>query len=130
LGIDMACNNLGSTLFHLGEPARAGALHREALASYRTRGIWEGIAWSLERLGVVEAVHGDARRAARLLGAASVARGKLGKEPDRWDASDLEHASVALQETLGPEAWNSAWEEGRTRPLEQSMEYALNGAGA
>jgi tetratricopeptide (TPR) repeat protein len=72
--IGCACNDLGSTLFHLGDPIRAQALHREALAFYQQPEWAEGIVWSLERIAVAEAAHGEARQAARLLGAASVAR--------------------------------------------------------
>ena len=37
------------------------------------------IAWSLERLAVVEALYGQTRKAARLLGAVAAVRAALGK---------------------------------------------------
>jgi len=46
----------------------------EALTRYPRAQNEEGIVWSLERMGIVVARHGDARKAARLLGAASAAR--------------------------------------------------------
>ena len=40
--------NLGCALFHLGEPRKAQALHREALAGYQRIQSVEGIVWALE----------------------------------------------------------------------------------
>src|SRR5262249_25414340 len=91
------CNTLGSTLFHLGEKVRAQALHREALVIYRSNASAEGIAWSLERLGVVESLHGEASRAAWMLGAASAARKGLGKPMDRWDQTDWDRAVSSVR---------------------------------
>ena len=64
VGLDMACNNLGSTLLHLDDPSGARPLHLEALKLYRQEGLVEGIVWSLERLAILEALHGDPKRRA------------------------------------------------------------------
>jgi tetratricopeptide (TPR) repeat protein len=120
-----ARNNLGSTLFHLGDPAAAAPLHREALAIYRDTNSAEGIAWSLERLAVVEAQRGDAGRAAQLLGAASAARDALGIPRARWDQADWDQAAATARAALGPEAFAAAWAEGEAVPLEQVVEAAL-----
>src|SRR5262249_60705584 len=70
--IAAASNNLGMVCFHLDDPVRAQALHREALALYGSllesdegSGSAQGIVWALERLAVVMAKHGDPQRAAR-----------------------------------------------------------------
>ncbi len=128
-GIGFACNSLGSTLFHLGEPpASMQALHKEALVIYwsganREDIAWsrEGIAWSLERLGVVEARYGDAQRAARLLGAASVAREGLGIPLSHGDQADWDQAVAAVHATLRETMFASFWAEGRTLSLEQAV---------
>src|SRR5262249_35220463 len=78
-------NTFGSALFHVGELERARALHREALAIYQQSENTEGIAWSLERLAVVEAADRNPELAARLLGAATRARERIGKPMDPWD---------------------------------------------
>src|SRR5262249_26467646 len=133
--IAAASNNLGMVCFHLDDPVRAQALHREALVLYRslleadegTRSA-EGVAWALERLGVVTAMHGDPQRAARLLGAASAARAEFGKAPTDWESSDLKEAAAAVRERLGPEAWEAGWEVGRAMAREEAIAFALDDA--
>jgi tetratricopeptide (TPR) repeat protein len=127
-GIGFGCNLLGSTLFHLGEYVRARELHQETLAFYQSRQQTEGIVWSLERLAVVEAAHGDAQKAARLLGAASLAREGLGIPMGRWDQEDGDHAVVSVCATLGEAEFERLWAEGRTFTLEQAAAYALTPA--
>src|SRR5262249_26912343 len=112
-GINGARMNLGSTLFHLGEPKEAQALHRAALAVYARTSSLDGIVWALERLAVVEALHGDAQQAARLLGAASVAREALGSPRDRWDQEDWDTAIASVRAALEKENYAALWEEGR-----------------
>jgi tetratricopeptide (TPR) repeat protein len=123
-----ARNNLGSTLFHLGDPAGAQALHREALAIYYRGQTAEGITWSLERLGVVEARHGDGGKAARLMGAAAAAREGLGTPLDRWDQTDWDQAVGTLRAGLPLGAFEAAWAEGQAISLEQAVELALSGS--
>jgi hypothetical protein len=73
---------------------------------------------------------GDPRHAARLLGAAAAAWTQWDKElPDR-ESPDLEHAAALLRETLGPEAWESAWQAGRAMAREEAIAYALEDTGA
>jgi predicted ATPase/DNA-binding SARP family transcriptional activator len=128
-GIACASNNLGMACFRLGDPARAQALHWEALALYGSHEIWShGIAWSLERVGVVTAALGDPWQAARLLGAASAARARYNQEPPGRESHELEHATAALRAKLGPEAWESAWQAGRAMPREEAIASALDDA--
>jgi tetratricopeptide (TPR) repeat protein len=128
-GLDCARNNLGSTLFHLGDIVRAKTLHREALALYRQTQSMEGIAWSLERLAVVEAADGDARKAVRLFGAASVVRESLGKPLDRWDQEDWERAIASMRSALDEAIFTILWAEGRTLTMDEAVAYALTHDG-
>jgi tetratricopeptide (TPR) repeat protein len=129
-GIPCAGNNLGSTLFHLGDAAGARQRHREALALYQRRENGQGIVWSLERLAVVEAASGDAGKAVRLLGAAAAAREGLGKPMDPWDQEDWDQAVAAAAAALEPQEFDAAWAEGRALTLAQAVTYALEEARA
>src|SRR5262249_23070818 len=102
----------------------AQALHREALAVYQSRQNVEGMTWSLERLGVVEARLGDAPRAARMLGAAGAAREGLGIPMARWDQADWDQAGAAPRAALTMDAFEAAWAEGSAMALDQAVEYA------
>jgi non-specific serine/threonine protein kinase len=132
-GINGARMNLGSTLFHLGEYARSRELHRKSLAFYQAAGSADGIAWSLERLAVVEAARAGAHqaessKAARLLGAASVAREAWGKPLDRWDREDWDRAVAAVRATLGEAAFDALYAAGRSLSRDQMLALALDGA--
>jgi hypothetical protein len=128
-GVAFACNSLGVVAFDRGEPYRARELHREALAIYRDIDHRRGIAWSLGRLGMAEALGGDPRVAARLIGAMSVLRAESGVTPTGPVSSEMEHVITALQEQLGSDAWEAAWQEGRSMPLEEAITFALDDAG-
>src|SRR5262249_49623060 len=123
--------NLGSTLFHLGDPVRAMELYREALDLYQKTSNIEGIVWALERIGVVEAKYGDARKAARLLGTASVMREALGISLDPPDKKDWEEAVAAVRAALANDTvFDTVWQEGCAWTQEQAIGLALSEASA
>jgi predicted ATPase len=124
-GIRCASNNLGSALYRLGEVDRARSLHRETLPDFQRIVSFEGIAWTLARLGVIETEHGEARRAARLLGAAAVAWEHAGIAPGRQEQAEIDQAKQALQAILGARELAGAWAEGRAMPLDGAVAYAL-----
>jgi tetratricopeptide (TPR) repeat protein len=132
-GFEHVRMNLGCALFHLGDAAGAEELHRESLALYARTDNQEGMVWSLERLGGVAARQGDARKAARLLGAASALREGLGRPLAPWDKRDLDNA---LDETRAPMTEAAFAEEfalGRAMAVEQATQatqWALSEASA
>jgi non-specific serine/threonine protein kinase len=120
--------NLGCALFHLGDAVRAKELHRQALPNYLQTGSEEGISWSLERLAVVEASYGEAQRAARLIGAASIRREESGIPMDAPDKQDWEAAIAAVRATLADDTlFDAIWQEGCAMTLEQAVALALEG---
>lgn len=123
--VAFACNSLGTVAFDQGEPGRARELHGEALAIYCDVDERRGISWSLVRIGMAEAVAGDPEVAARLLGAASALREAQGVDPAAPAPRDLQRVLDTLRETLGMEAWETAWQEGGAMPLEQVIRIAL-----
>jgi tetratricopeptide (TPR) repeat protein len=129
VGIACSGNSLGSVAFHQADSEYARELHKEALAIYFELGLADGMTWSLERIGVVEATYGEAGRAACLLGAAAVLRERLGRPLARWDQEDLDRAVAAVRTALGETALADAWEAGRTLPLERAVAYALAANG-
>ncbi len=117
--------NLGSTLFHLGDVAAARELYREALPLYLKAQNEEGIVWALERIGVVEAMQGDARKAVRVLGAASMMRERLGIPLAPLDQKDWEKALDELRATLKEAAFAEEFEVGHVLSSEQAIRFAL-----
>jgi non-specific serine/threonine protein kinase len=128
-GLAFGRNNLGMVLSRLGDRARAGELHREALAYYLRKacrdreGIWDGIVWSLYELARTGMSEAEAQTAARLLGAASRLREGPGCLIFHWD-----EAMAGVRAVLGEEAFNRAFEAGRALSGEQAITQALEGA--
>jgi class 3 adenylate cyclase len=84
-----------------------------------------GIAVFLEGLAREAGVQGDARRAARLFGAAAALREALGTPRPHAERGDYEEHVAATAEQLGPEQFAVAWVEGSCMTVEEAMAYAL-----
>jgi predicted ATPase len=102
---------------HFGAALRITAeLRDRAAAAYCLRG-----------LALVTGSQGDARRAARLLGAAEALLETV--TPPRWaflpDPPLHERTASAARETLGAEAFASAWSEGRAMRLDEAVAYGV-----
>jgi predicted ATPase len=91
---------------------------REALLLYRAVGDKQGIASCLDGLAATAAGEGRATEAAALLGAAS----RIRDAHDELDLPGLEEAVASLQSTLGDEAFEAAWQSGRTMPIDQVID--------
>jgi len=119
-----------------GDHAAARVLYQESLALLNKVGGKESIATCLEGLGAVVAAQGaegaplaGARWAARLWGAAETLRQHSGAPMPPVYRTDYEQAVVAARTALGEEAFATAWNEGRTMPLEQVITAALQRGG-
>jgi hypothetical protein len=76
-------------------------------------------------LSGVAAANGQARRAARLLGAADT---QLELGASYWDAAEsryIGHAMASAVAQLGEAEFASAYDEGRLMTFEQAFDYAL-----
>ncbi len=69
---------------------------------------------------------GEPERAAQLFGAAEALRQMIDVHIQPGDLPDYERNLAAIQAQLDDVTFKSAWEEGRTMSLEQSIEAALN----
>ncbi len=117
--------NLGSALFHLGQTQSALKLYCEALSQYLKAGNEEGILWALERIGVVEAFHGDMVKATHLIGSTSIMRERLGIPQTSFDKKDWEMALDRLRKTLIKPAFRDVYEEGCAMTKEEAILLAV-----
>jgi predicted ATPase/class 3 adenylate cyclase len=80
---------------------------------------------ALEGFACLVGAHGEAKRAARLWGAALALHEAKGipRDPDFLSEADA-RISVVRSDTA-EEAWEEAWEEGRAMSLEEAVSYAL-----
>lgn len=119
--------DLGRLAHHQREDDKATALHQKALALRWESGEQLGVALSLEGLAAVATARGDAGRGARLLGAATAIREKVGAPLPPVDRAEHERHSTELREQLGETEFAAALAEGRALTFEQAVTYARSG---
>ncbi len=89
----------------------------------RESGEKEGVAVALEGLAGISAVQGQARSAARLLGAAETLRESTGVAVPPIDRAFSERIKVTVRAQLGEKAFTAARAEGRGLTLEQALAF-------
>jgi predicted ATPase len=125
-----ALTNLGGLEVATGNAERATEWTREALTLLRSSGLPYYLPEVLELSAELATVNGAARRAARLFGAAEIARELSGAA--RYPTSDagyrlaLERARTALP----ADAFSVAWASGRTLSAHQAIDEALAATSA
>jgi predicted ATPase/DNA-binding CsgD family transcriptional regulator len=124
-GIAMTVVNLGFMALHQGDYQAGASFFREALGLNRNFGYKKGIPTSITGLAGVALEEGQPDRAVRLLGAANVMLEAISGHFDPPDQVDYDRFLSNARATLGENAFEEAWAEGRAMPLEQAIAYAL-----
>ena len=105
-----------------GHYADARAALRESLLHRRDQGSRSGIADSLESIAALAAAEAEPQRAIQLVGAAASIRESIGEQLTPVARTMVDEWLLPLQRTLGQDAFRSAWETGRARSIEPSLE--------
>ena len=124
-GIAGSLNNLGDAAWAQGDYGAARGFYEESLTIQREVGNKRGIAYSLEGLAWVACAEGQAKRAARLFGAAEALREAIGAPLHPVERDVYDRAVAAARAALSEEAFATAWAEGRAMTMEQAVAYAL-----
>ncbi len=126
-GIANALRLTGHQVRLHGDLERAAGLYRESLALFGETEDKFVATDCIEGLAIIAGVQRNSERAARLFGAAKVARETFGITSPRPEAGEQEHFWAAIRERPEGTAFAGAWAEGRAMTLEQAIEYALAG---
>jgi tetratricopeptide (TPR) repeat protein len=120
-------------LFHdIGDHKRAYRHMIQAVEEERTWRTGGAVGWGsntinrLRYLGLIEAARGNHRRATVILSATEAAASQVGQVPNPHDQEWLNTTITQLQETLGREAFQSAWDRGAGMSRDEAYDYALN----
>lgn len=124
-GVVVGRQNIGRTLLRQGQIDLADLSLRRSLA-----GAWRlrdprRIAEGLEGLAALAGARGEAEQSARLLGAATQLRETLGTPQPEPERLDIEAAVEGVRASLGAEAWESAFLDGREQAIDQVIADAL-----
>jgi hypothetical protein len=100
-------------------------MFKESLSLSQSSGDKFGPPYVLEALGLVAAALGDAKRAARLWGAASAWREAINESLPLNYQRDYAASITQARTQLGEEVYSSAWSEGHAMSPEQAIALAL-----
>jgi tetratricopeptide (TPR) repeat protein len=117
--------DLGNVAYQQGDLIRATALHQQALELKWALGERRQIAITLEDLASIAGAAGQGERAARLLGAATALRERIGAPQPVPERAATEQAVARSRAMLGGQAWAAAFSAGRACSLEQIIAEAL-----
>lgn len=128
-GTIVALGDLGDLARAQGNAARALAFYRRALRSAGAITATRTVTAVTEGVAAMIAAEGQPEVAARLLGAASGHRERIGL---RYRAVDdeiaISQALATIRTNLGEQAFSSAWEAGRRMSWDQAVAEALDPA--
>lgn len=125
MGISISLDELGRTAHDRGDHVAARSLFEQSLLIKRDLGYKYGIAICLEGLAAVARAQGSPERAARLFGAAEALRENIRAPLLPADRVSYERDVAATRRNMSEQAFEGAWGEGRSMPLEQAITYAL-----
>jgi predicted ATPase/DNA-binding NarL/FixJ family response regulator len=123
-GASNSLANLGQVMLADGDRAGAAAAFREALQVQRALGDILHMPECFEGLAALAADR-QARRAARLLGASEALRDRLGAPVAGVDQARLTDVVERVRRSIRPEAFQSAWQDGRGLAMDQAITLAL-----
>ena len=112
-----------------GEPEQAERDAHDALARAADMQARTGVADTLECLAALTGDGGSAREAARLFGAASAIRQRIGEVRFKIYDAGYEASVAALRDAMGENGFDSAWAEGAALSTEEAIAYAQRGRG-
>jgi predicted ATPase/class 3 adenylate cyclase len=124
-GLEYALDNLGWAALLRGDHELSEALHEESLMLCRELGDRLIASESLEGLACSAGVRGEAKRAARLFGAAEALREMVGYQQVPREGALREPYLKAAHASIEESAWEEAWQLGREMTFEDAVYYAV-----
>jgi predicted ATPase len=124
-GIATGLTCLGWVDLVLEEHDLAEAEFREGLIVNAEVGDREAQIGGLSGLGALASARGEAKRAARLLGAAEALRQHSGYELKPQEVAEIEEIEGATRHSLGEEEFKACFDEGSLLNVDEAVAYAL-----
>ena len=124
-GIANSLGNLAMVAHHQGHNARALQLFRQSLTLHWELGEKSAMAACLEGMARVACAKGDMVRTAQLYGSAQALRHAIAAPMPAAEQVSFERYIASAKSKLGKATFAVAQDQGRKRPLEQAIGYAL-----
>lgn len=129
-GMAIALNNLGHICARLEDFDTAHRYFRESLALCHNLGYKVGIASGTDELAKLAAAMNDAERACRLMAASISLREEIHAPVPQTDREEFDRLVASIQAKLGPQRFETVWNEGRALSIDEAVAYALQEPGA
>ncbi len=129
-GVAVEAMSLAFVLYHCREYERAKELLSEALHLFRELASPYPFATGLFVWAGIERAEGNARKAARLIGAGNALAAFGGTLFDPNDQRDREEIEAAVRADLDAQVWQDAQESGRPMGMDVALGFALGISGA
>ncbi len=124
----MLYSNLSFIAYHRTQYQPAEQFARQALRIYREMGNEFGMVTDLAFLAGPTAALGASRRAARLMGASQALLEKYGVQHQPSDLPEIQRYLAAVQNMIGAQDLQAAWQAGSSMTLQEVVDYALDEA--
>ena len=126
-GLQYALDNLGWAALLQGDYGRAWNHYRESLTMCKDLGDKMVASFSLGGLACISAIEGNAKRAARLFGAAEAFLEAVGSQLEPEEDALRQPYLAAARSRLDEATWQAEWLQGRAMSMERAIDYALSG---
>jgi predicted ATPase/class 3 adenylate cyclase len=123
--VSICLNNLGWIAFLRNDFGKAVDLYKQSLALAWDTGMYTVVLDDLVGFACLAGAQGDAVRAAQLSGAAEALHEATGYPQDPISHAEMEPYLALGRSQIHEAEWAKAWEEGRTKTLEEAVSYAL-----
>jgi tetratricopeptide (TPR) repeat protein len=125
--VSIGIQNLGWIAFLRNDLGKAVDLYKQSLALAWDTGLYTVVLDDLVGFACLAGAQGDAVRAAQLSGAAEALHEATGYPQDPISHAEMEPYLALGRSQIHEAEWAKAWEEGRTKTLEEAVSYALEG---
>jgi len=120
-----ALARLGTVTLREGDYQQSAGFYRQSLVLNRVLGNRDGVAENLAGLAEVASLTGQPKRAARLLGTVEAVREALNISLPPLHRAEYDRTVEGIRVQLDEAVFAAAWAQGRSMPLEQAIEEAL-----
>lgn len=125
-GVAVGLLELGKVALIQGRVSEAEALIKDSLRVYRYIGEMSRIACLLEGAAAVAKGLNQVQRSVKLNASASALRDKCGNPLTPADGIETRQNIAAARKSLGGEAFDALWAEGKTASMKEAVDFALS----
>jgi len=125
----VARSDLGHALRRSGELTEAESIYRDVIGDWYRLGNRSAVANQLESFAFIALARTEARRAARLLGAAQQVRSSTGAQMLPFEVIEYDESMASLRAALDESTLSEEWAAGAQLTVEQAIALAVSEAG-